>query len=218
MQIRRFTGAGTGPGFLRGITIAGARNVGVRIEAMDTTTYPSLSPAAPGSIQAIQVLKSSDANIRWLLDQNGGMSWGPGNTAADVTLTRSAVGVLTVGGSLQDTGVWSAYTPTVTPSTSGTFTNVTATGRFRQAPGHVVHYQVTITMTDIGTGVGTVVYTIPVSTTRVHVAVGRENGVNGKMLQGITNNTTNMNVFYYDNTQVMANGLSLIINGTYEQT
>lgn len=45
----------------------------------------------------------TDAAPRFLLDANGGMSWGPGSSAVDVTMKRLIAGALTVGGGIQAT-------------------------------------------------------------------------------------------------------------------
>ncbi|MFO0476585.1 MAG: hypothetical protein ACK52K_15705 [Alphaproteobacteria bacterium] len=89
----------TGVGFTRGIVVKGARTVGLRIEAMDSTTYPHIS--APGTIQAIQILKSSDTAVRCSVNESGAISWGSGSAATDVTLSRSAASTLQVTGKIQ---------------------------------------------------------------------------------------------------------------------
>lgn len=45
----------------------------------------------------------TDAAPRFILDANGGMSWGPGTSAIDVTLRRTVAGSLTSSGGLQAT-------------------------------------------------------------------------------------------------------------------
>lgn len=88
--IRRLYGAGTGPGFRRGIKIAGARDVGIEIEAMSPATYGGISPAAPGTITAIKVQVSGDAQPRFLMNQAGTMAWGSGTAVPDVSISRGA--------------------------------------------------------------------------------------------------------------------------------
>jgi hypothetical protein len=118
IAIRRMTGAGTGPGFLRGLNIEGARNVGVRVMAMDTTSFPSLTPAAPGTVTALATGKSSDTQYRFTVNESGIVSWGPGgSTMTDVTLSRSGVGALSCSGNFSLFPAASA-----TPATNGQMT------------------------------------------------------------------------------------------------
>jgi hypothetical protein len=118
VAVRRMTGAGTGPGFLRGLNIEGARNVGVRVMAMDTTSYPSLTPAAPGTVTALATGKSSDTQYRFTVNESGIVSWGPGgSTMTDVTLSRSGAGALSCSGNFALFPAASA-----TPATNGQMT------------------------------------------------------------------------------------------------
>lgn len=215
IDIRRYTGAGSGPGFLQGIVIAGARNCGVRIEAMDSASYPSMSPAAPGTIQAIQVLRSSDSHFRWVLNQDGGMSWGPGNADSDVTLTRTGAGILQVGGAIQDTVAWATSNPTPVPA-SGAFNTATATVRWNQI-GKRVFFAAKVTITTNGTGAGSVQVPLPVAanTAMSQIAAGRADSVSGKLLQGKISGST-LYIYNYDNTYPGANGETLNVTGIYE--
>jgi hypothetical protein len=52
--------------------------------------------AANGYILAGMV--AGDANLRFVLDRNGAITWGPGNAAGDTSLYRAAAGVLVTGG------------------------------------------------------------------------------------------------------------------------
>lgn len=90
ISVRRQAGAGTGPGWLRGISIRGARNTGIEIKAMSPVTFPSVSPAAPGTIQALQVGVSNDAFNRWVVNESGAQSWGSGAADADLITQRAA--------------------------------------------------------------------------------------------------------------------------------
>lgn len=119
IDIRRYTGAGSGPGFLQGIVIAGVRNTAIRVEAMAAATYPGMSPAAPGSIDVIQALVSNDTNVRFrgsIDNANSGMrmEWGSGSAATDILMERAGAGMLTVNSDVNSNvnaayfGVWSA--------------------------------------------------------------------------------------------------------------
>lgn len=126
IDIRRYTGAGTGPGFLQGVVIAGVRNTALRIEAMAAATYPGMTPAAPGSIDVIQALVSNDANLRFrgsIGNANSGMrmEWGSGAAATDIIMERVGAGMLTVNSDINSQvaaaylGVWSAVSTNNNP-------------------------------------------------------------------------------------------------------
>lgn len=102
IRIRRAAGAGTGPGWSQGIAIEGARDIGIRIMAMDPANHPGMVPAAPGNINALAFGLTTDSQYRFLSDANGSMSWGQGGvTPADISLFRAAVNTLSVTGRFQ---------------------------------------------------------------------------------------------------------------------
>lgn len=53
--------------------------------------------------------QTADANWRFICDQNGSMSWGPGPTGADVILSRSSANTLQVSGNFNVTGPVNGY-------------------------------------------------------------------------------------------------------------
>jgi hypothetical protein len=117
ISIRRMDGAGTGPGWLRGINIEGVRNSGIRIMAMSPSQM-RVTPAAPGTITALEIGVGGDSQYRFTQSQNGQMDWGSGNAPADVSLGRTAKGTLAVGGTLTAS---SLYAPTLQVTASATF-------------------------------------------------------------------------------------------------
>ena len=106
---------------------------------------------------AFSVRLSGDTSSRVFVNGDGGHHWGPGTGGSDVSLTRSAAGVLTVAGSLEVTGtVTSAAmqsgTVVITPTVADQWTAnvpVTFTTPFASAPA------VVLTCTVNGPGVGT---------------------------------------------------------------
>ena len=98
VTVRR-PGSGTGPGWLRGFTCEGVRITCIRAMAMDTTTYPGLTPAAPGTLTVLAAASSSDSAYRFTISESGFMDWGTGSGGGDVTLSRTSAGVLSVNGS-----------------------------------------------------------------------------------------------------------------------
>lgn len=99
-SVRRFAGAGSGPGFRRGGYIAGSRDLGIQFSAMEAVTYPGMTPPAPGTLTIISSAKSSDSVARFTTNQDGGMAWGPGNAAMDTQFFRSSAGAMTLVGNL----------------------------------------------------------------------------------------------------------------------
>ena len=65
------------------------------------TSFINLSFSA--AQDAIRVERTGDSVPRFTIDRDGVLAWGPGSAAADVTLSRTGVGTLTVGGTLAAT-------------------------------------------------------------------------------------------------------------------
>lgn len=68
-------------------------------------TSPINMLLASASSDVINTRAGSDTTGRYLQSADGTMAWGPGTATRDVTLNRTAAGVLTVGGSLTMTGI-----------------------------------------------------------------------------------------------------------------
>jgi hypothetical protein len=81
-------------------------------------------------------------------------------TAAVGTNTTQLATAAMVQAEIANKRTWAAYTPTVT-SVSGTFTSISATGKFMVAFG-ICHFQVVVTVTTKGTGVRPIV-SLPVA-------------------------------------------------------
>lgn len=111
-----------------------------------------------------------------------------------------------------DNSVWTSYTPSVTTS-SGSFTTVSASGVYKRI-GRTVFFSVVVHITTNGTAVGVTVAN-PINSNGVSAsAYGRETAVGGKMLQAVIN-TTNTNIYNYDNTNPNVNGSNLVVSGFY---
>ena len=177
----------------------------------------------PGTIQAIQLLRSSDTQIRFIANQDGGMSWGNGSATQDVSLVRSAAGVLQVdgpsGGAISDNVAWVSVSPQIA-SSGGSLTTASCTMRWN-AIGKRIFFSLKATITTNGTGSGSIVIggggTLPFTPNAayVQVAYGRADGVSGKQLQGKFNGST-LTIFNYDGTYPGASGEILIMNGVIE--
>jgi hypothetical protein len=120
---------------------------------------------------------------------------------------------------LSDMGAWTAWTPTVTAD-SGSFTTVSATGRYVQS-GKTVTGTAMITITTNGTAATAVKFTPPVSmsgnyTVGTSVGFGREGSVTGSSLNAEYRSALVIGVTKYDNTYPGANGYTLRITFVYE--
>lgn len=110
-------------------------------------------------------------------------------------------------------GVW---TPTVTAN-SGAITSYVAAGHYTKI-GRQVHCTAVISITNNGTGAGTVIVTLPfaAAVNPRWMGAGRESSIGGKMLQArIDSGATTMNVWNFDNTYPAATGATLIVTISY---
>lgn len=145
-------------------------------------------------------------------------------TANNSALITNSSGVPSLGvvpvvaGGTGDTGTaFTTYTPTATPVGGGTFTTVTATGRYKQI-GKLLFFQINTTITAIGSGSGPLAVTLPLSLTAAgtYVVVGRDQ-TSGKSLNGYVLAGSNIvNVAFYDNTTIVVNGNNPVISGVIE--
>lgn len=111
-------------------------------------------------------------------------------------------------------GAWTATSPAVS-STAGTITSASAVLRY-VVQGRVCTFNVLITMTNNGTGSGTLTVALPVQAVTVTSFSGR-NPTSGKMLQGaVSAGTSTLNIRNYDGTYPVATGETPFMSGSYE--
>jgi hypothetical protein len=109
----------------------------------------------------------------------------------------------------------SAWTPTATADTPGAFA-ATCTGWY-SINGGVLSYQVTVHITNNGSGTGAVrLNAFPVSPTSEHVTCGRANGVSGLMLQAFAPAGGSLIILRYDGAYPGATGEQLMISGQFK--
>lgn len=139
-------------------------------------------------------------------------------------LTTGVTGTLPVanGGTGETGTAWTSYTPTVTAS-AGTFTTVSATGKYKKI-GRVVHYNIKVTITTVGTASGQVWATLPFTaesaSTIFPVGVGYESAATGIFLAGFIPwyAPTQVYITKLDGTSAIVAGYVLNMCGTYEST
>jgi len=113
-------------------------------------------------------------------------------------------------------GAWNAWSPTISAA-SGSFTTVSASGRYAQA-GKLVYYHLTVSVTDKGTSTS-LQFSLPVTSNAsagYSIGWGRESTAVGKMLNVYRISTTTAKVFTYDNSECNVNGYTLQLSGFYE--
>ena len=139
-------------------------------------------------------------------------------TTDSQTLTNKTLTSSTLNGASIDNNAWSTYTPTVT-SGSGTFTTVSATGRFKQI-GKTVHLQVVVTITTAGTAASTLIATLPVNALASTPATGaaRETALTGTFGPAfiLTADSTKINAVPSGGGTFIANGNIVCMHITYE--
>lgn len=112
---------------------------------------------------------------------------------------------------------WVTYTPAITAAV-GTFTTVSATGRFLQR-GKICHVQMTITITTNGTAATAILATLPFleASGKSWIFSGKETSVTGSMQQGIVaGGGGQISITDYAGLFSGGNGRSITINGFYE--
>ena len=121
------------------------------------------------------------------------------------------------GGTGDNGSAWSvAGIPTITAQT-GTITTATGTVRYKII-GKTIFYRLSVSITNNGTGSGTLqINGLPFSLNAAlaHMALGRENAVNGKVCCFIGSGSGG-SILNYDNTYPGVNGALLIVNGVAE--
>lgn len=113
---------------------------------------------------------------------------------------------------------WTNWTPTITAQ-SGSLTSTTiTTARYVQL-GKIVVIQFYFTITNGGTGGGSIFFTLPSGKTaknNFQCGAGRELNATGKMIQIFLDSTTNGRIAFYDNNYPGATGNGLAGTLTYE--
>lgn len=108
------------------------------------------------------------------------------------------------------------WTPTVT-SGSGSLTSYTASGYYTKVGRHV-HATIVISITNNGTGAGSIAATLPFTAASgpLWVGSGRENAATGNMLQGIlASGGSAVTILAYNNTYPGGTGAQIVLTISY---
>ncbi len=141
--------------------------------------------------------------------------------ATSPTLVTPALGAATattINGASLDNNAWTTYTPTIT-SGGGSFTTVSATGRYKQI-GKTVHLQVDVVITTAGTATGDILASYPVSSIASQAFVGsaKERAAVGTMGFAFitTGDATHVHILNTAGATLIASGNSVTASITYE--
>lgn len=138
----------------------------------------------------------------------------------DYNFTSNGTGSVSVPRLKETVGdAWTTYTPTIT-AVSGTFTSVSASGRYR-ALGKSIEVSISIAITTNGTAAGGVIATLPVAAASGigYVLPGSETAALGFACLGrISASATTVQIFKYDNTYPGANGHTIVVTGVYQRS
>ena len=101
------------------ITVASVTTAGM-VSSTNTSGYNFMAAGTAGN-GAYLAKVTGDSTYRWIVDQNGAMSWASGSAGADTTLARTSSGVLTLTGSLGVSGPvgFNGTAPASKPTVSG---------------------------------------------------------------------------------------------------
>jgi hypothetical protein len=124
-------------------------------------------------------------------------------------------------GTLLSTGstgtAWTSYTPTIT-SGSGSFTTVSATGKYKVF-GKTCWFTVDITITTAGTAGGFIGVSLPFTQVATSLSsYGMEVNATGSMVKGLNPASGSMQITRYDNASIIGSGYVIRTTGTYEIT
>lgn len=195
----------------------GAGKVTLAMQAnMATASVVYRKTAGSGSpeVQTLTTLKT-DLSLNNVDNTSNATERAASATLTNKTIDTAGPNVLKVAG-VDISTAWTAYTPTVTAG-SGSFTTVSATGRYKQI-GKTVFASISVSITDLGTAGFSVNATLPVTAiSRGFVAGGRENAVAAVILTGYIDGTqTKVAIQKYDGTFVGGNGYVLQVAIAYE--
>lgn len=207
-----------------GVNIFGANSKNIKVMDMDVSGNPigiRFSTSADGRIEGNTI----------------GVSGAAGGNTAGIAVDSTVVGLVsrnrftgngtnisgTPGTNLSvfdNSGIdsnWIDFTPSVTSET-GALAAVSATGRFRKTY-QTVHFEMTIIITNNGTGATSILATLPIAARVASAGTGRAIGISGKMLQAFVGGaSSSLRIANFDGSYPAASGEILVVSGSYEIT
>jgi hypothetical protein len=119
---------------------------------------------------------------------------------------------------LADVVGWTNYVPAISAG-SGSFTSVAATGRYYKI-GKLVHFQVRVTVTTVGSAAGATIISLPFTSgsTGVFALCGQDELTAQSYNARINTGVTSFNAVKYDGSFGLASGSVLDMSGFYESS
>lgn len=185
------------------VSVNGANNVvkGLRVTNTGAVAYQQivwLPPASSGCV--VQIDAAATGTVSRV--QNDGTS----NTVVDQTLYSDIAAL---------DSSWTAYTPTIS-ATSGAFTAVAGSGRYKQV-GKTVFFTATATITTNGTAAGSLLISLPAAAKAANTTFGSgRDATAGGLCLWFNASTTNAYVQTTGGAYPGADGRSISISGSYE--
>lgn len=120
--------------------------------------------------------------------------------------------------SLSETSAWTAFTCTATPG-AGSITTQSSTSKYKKI-GKTVFISIDVSISNIGTGSGSVTLSLPFATGGQMTITGRESAVSGKVILGMAGNgASGIILTNYDNSgPSFSNGVNYVMTGVYMST
>lgn len=186
---------------------ANISNSAIGVRVVDTATKLRISNSVVGPVSG------ANPNVDGVVigpNVSGALTCNDFSGNTGTNLSNNSPNVTEFGNKPYD---WSVYTPTVA-STAGAITSYTAAGRFR-VEGDITHFQVSVNITDNGSGSGRLNISLPRATSSSTVISGRGAAISNKMLQAICQGSLAI-TSTFDGAYPAATGENVIISGSYE--
>jgi hypothetical protein len=142
---------------------------------------------------------------------NGNLKFTTAGKGIDFSATSDGGGMTSELLDDYEEGTW---TPTVTAS-GGTITSATASGEYTKI-GNIVRFQLSITISNVGSGTGTLISTLPFNPANANWAASGAEDVTAGYTCIVFGNGTNVFIRKYDYSTAIVNGHRLKIAGTFQ--
>lgn len=185
------------------VSIAAANCVvrGLKVTNTGAASYQQIAYLTAGSSGCIVQIETAASGTSGRIQNDG-----TNNTVVDQTLFSDIAAL---------DSAWTAYTPTIS-ATSGSFTTVSGSGRYKQI-GKTVWFKATATITTNGTASGTLLMSLPATAQAANAAFGTgRDATAGGLCLWFNASTSNAYVQTTGGAYPGADGRSISISGTYE--
>ena len=185
------------------LQVSGASHTikGLKVTNTGAVAYQKLAWLTSSSSDCILEIEAGASGIGGRVQNDG-----TNNVVVDATLYSDIAAL---------DGAWTAYTPTIT-ATSGSFTSVAGSGRYKQI-GKTVLFTARAAITTNGAAAGTLLITLPVTARAANSVFGSgRDSTTGTLCLWFNASTTNAYVLTTGAAYPGADGRSIDISGIYE--